>query len=208
MHQKTLNQFLKFSIHLFMRKSREDYRQTFGKSKASLQRNLITSTPPKFFRTILCIVALVYNLYFFRKAVMQKLFDIRFSCKHCNFSRICLLFKIASKTVTRSILPHTAYIMCLCFFAECYTTKSLQQPRVGLQCAVECQGSKECSGFQGNLTINFWTVVPQPPTTTITPRPQGPRGETQSIVSSSFSLSFTSRYRKISQFPSQSRIDL
>ena len=156
MHQKTLNQFLKFSINLFMRKSREDYRQICGKSKASLQRNLITSTPPKFFRTILCFVALVYNLYFFRKAVMRKLFDIRFSCKHCNFSRICLLFKIASKTVTRSILPHTAYIMCLCFFAECYTTKSLQQPRVGLLCAFEC------SAFQGNLTISGRLCPPTP----------------------------------------------
>ena len=29
---------------------------------------------------------------------------IRFSYKHCNFSRVCLLVKIASKTVTRSIL--------------------------------------------------------------------------------------------------------
>ena len=33
----------------------------------------------------------------------RKLFDIRFSYKHCNFSRICLLFKMALKTVTRSI---------------------------------------------------------------------------------------------------------
>ena len=84
---------------------------------------------------------------------MWKLFDTRFSYKHC---------KMASKTVTRSILPHTANIMCLCFFAECYTAKSLQQPRVGLQCAVEC------SGFQGMLRVprqshNFWTVGPQPP---------------------------------------------
>ena len=34
---------------------------------------------------------------------MRKLFDIRFSYKHCNFSRVCLLVKMASKTVTRSI---------------------------------------------------------------------------------------------------------
>ena len=166
MHQKTLNQFLKFSINLFMRKSREDYRQICGKSKASLQRNLITSTPPKLFRTIPCFVALVYNLYFFRKAVMQKLFDIRFSCKHCNFSRICLLFKIASKTVTRSILPHTAYIMCLCFFVECYATKSLQQPRAGLQCA---QGSKAISQFLDGCAP---TPPPLPPTPPPLPPPK------------------------------------
>ena len=39
----------------------------------------------------------------FRKAVLRKLFDIRFSYKHCNFSHVCLLVKMASKTVTRSI---------------------------------------------------------------------------------------------------------
>ena len=31
------------------------------------------------------------------------LFYIRFSYKHCNFSHVCLLVKMASKTVTRSI---------------------------------------------------------------------------------------------------------
>ena len=40
---------------------------------------------------------------FFRTAVLRKLFDIRFLYKHCNFSRVCLLVKMASKTVTRSI---------------------------------------------------------------------------------------------------------
>ena len=37
-------------------------------------------------------------------AVLRKLFDIRFSSNHCNFSRVCLLVKMVSKTVTRSIL--------------------------------------------------------------------------------------------------------
>ena len=41
----------------------------------------------------------------FRTVVLQKLFDIKFSYKHCNFSRVCLLVKMASKTVTRSIIP-------------------------------------------------------------------------------------------------------
>ena len=39
----------------------------------------------------------------FRKTAVLKLFDIRFSYNHCNFSRACLLVKMASKTVTRSI---------------------------------------------------------------------------------------------------------
>ena len=43
------------------------------------------------------------NHIFFRTAVLRKLFEIRFSYKHCNFWRVCLLFKMASKTVTRSI---------------------------------------------------------------------------------------------------------
>ena len=41
---------------------------------------------------------------FFRTAVLQKLFDIKFSYKHCNFSQVCLLVKMVSKTVTRSIV--------------------------------------------------------------------------------------------------------
>ena len=46
----------------------------------------------------------VYNSFFcFRTAVFWELLDIRFSYKHCNFSRGCLLVKMASKTVTRSV---------------------------------------------------------------------------------------------------------
>ena len=197
MHQMTQNHFLKFSIHLFVRKSQENYRQINGKSKASLWRNLSTSTLPNFLGQSFAL-QLQFTIYiFFRKAVMWKLFDTRFSYKHCNFLRVCLLFKMASKTMTRSILPHTAYIMCLCFFAECHATKSLQQPRAGLQCA---QGSKAISQIiSGRLCPS---PTPPPPTS------QGPRGYTQSIVSSSFSESFTTRYRKISQLSSQSRVEL
>ena len=62
-------------------------------------------TPSIFFSRILRSEALVYSSYFFfRTAVLRKLFDIRFSYKHCNFSRVCLLVKMASKTVTRSIV--------------------------------------------------------------------------------------------------------
>ena len=103
MHQKTQNHFLKFSIHLSVRKSRENYRQIYGKSKASLWRNLSTGTPQKFL-----VQSFVFQLWFtshifFRTAVLRKLFDIRFSFKHCNFSHVGLLVKVAWKTVTRSI---------------------------------------------------------------------------------------------------------
>ena len=83
-----------------VRKPRE---KLHGKSKASLWRNLSTDTLPNFFSTILCFVALLQCIFFFRKAVLGKLFDIWFSYKHCNFSHVCLLVKMASKTVTRSI---------------------------------------------------------------------------------------------------------
>ena len=59
--------------------------------------------PSNFFRRILRSEALVYKSYFFRTAVLRKLFDIRFSYNHCNFRRVCLLVKMASKTVTTSI---------------------------------------------------------------------------------------------------------
>ena len=65
---------------------------------------LVHVTPSNFFRRILRSKALVYKSYFFRTAVIRTLFDIRFSYNHCNFSCACLLLKMASKTVTRSIL--------------------------------------------------------------------------------------------------------
>ena len=51
MYEKTCNHFSKFSIHLCVRKSWEN-REIYGKSKASLWRNLSTGTPQNFFRTI------------------------------------------------------------------------------------------------------------------------------------------------------------
>ena len=102
MRLEGLEPLFKFSIHLSVRKSREKLQTDIW--KASLWRNLSTDTPPKFFRKILCFLASVYNFFFIKKAVMRKLFDIRFSYKHCSFSRVCLLVKMASKTVTRSIV--------------------------------------------------------------------------------------------------------
>ena len=66
--------------------------------------------PQKFVSRILCYVALVYNSHFFSTAVLT-LFDIRFSYKHSNFSRRCLLVKMASKTVTRYGLFHDNTIL-------------------------------------------------------------------------------------------------
>ena len=105
MHQKTQNHFLKFSIHLSVRKSRENYRQIYGKSKESLWRNLSTGTPPNFFGQAFALQLQFTIDILFRTAILRKLFDIRFSYKHCNFSHVCLLVKMASKTVTRSIQP-------------------------------------------------------------------------------------------------------
>ena len=67
-----------YTLAVGKKKSRENYRQMYGNSSASLWRNLGTGTPPKFFRIILCFEALVYNWYFFRTAVLRKLFDIRY----------------------------------------------------------------------------------------------------------------------------------
>ena len=75
-----------------------------------------------FFSRILKTEALVYNSYFFKTAVLRKLFDIGFSYKHCNFSRhVCLLVKLASKTVTRSIqgYDHTLLVI------SCPSTKTI-----------------------------------------------------------------------------------
>ena len=43
-----------------------------------------------FFSRILWSEVLVYIHMFFRTAVQRKLFDIRFSYKHCNFLSVCL----------------------------------------------------------------------------------------------------------------------
>ena len=47
---------------------------------------------------------------FFQNSLFRQLFDIRFSYKRCNFSHVCLLVKMASKTVTRSIIRWTDVI--------------------------------------------------------------------------------------------------
>ena len=85
----------------------------YRKFKKMVLGLLAHATPSIFFSRILRSVALVDNSYFFRTAVLRKLFDIRFSYKHCNFSRVCLLVKMTSKTVTRSIGFGTWKVRCL-----------------------------------------------------------------------------------------------
>ena len=51
-----------------------------------------------------CLYENLRSNNFRRMAVLlRKLFYIRFSYKHCNFSHVCLLVKMASKAVTMSI---------------------------------------------------------------------------------------------------------
>ena len=58
---------IKFSIQLSgsVRKSRENYRQIYGKTKASLWRNLSTVTAPKIFKDNLLLCSFSLQLIFF-----------------------------------------------------------------------------------------------------------------------------------------------
>ena len=62
-----LEALFKFFLHLSVSPGK-NYRQIYGKSKASHWRNLSTGTPPKFSSTILCFVALVYDSYYFQNS--------------------------------------------------------------------------------------------------------------------------------------------
>ena len=67
-------------------------------------------THSNFFSRIVRGESLVYNSYiFFRTAVLRKLLNLKFSYKHCNFSRGCLLVKMASKAVIRPILHYSTF---------------------------------------------------------------------------------------------------
>ena len=97
MRQKSQNHVFKFSFHLSV-VLEKNYRQMYGKSKVSLWRNLSTGTA-KFFLAQSFVLQLQFTSHiFFRTAILRKSFDIRFSYKHCNFSHVCLLVKMASKT--------------------------------------------------------------------------------------------------------------
>ena len=68
------------------------------------------------FEKLLHSVTILFTIdIFFRTAVLRKLFDFRFSYKHCNFSHVCLLVKMASQTVTRSIAIRFSLLqVCIC----------------------------------------------------------------------------------------------
>ena len=56
---------------------------------------------------------------FFITAVLRKFVNIGFSYKHCNFLHICLLVKMALKTVTRSINLHVNLSLLIPSFSVC-----------------------------------------------------------------------------------------
>ena len=51
-----------------------------------------------------CYIFSLQYSFFFQKSCFQKLFDIRFSFKHCNFACGCLLVNMVSKTMIRPIV--------------------------------------------------------------------------------------------------------
>ena len=144
MHQ---NHFLKFSIHLSVRKSHKKLQTNIWKIESKPLEKFKHRYTPKIFWDNLCFVALVYNncklklqskglsiivkninycqkyqllIFFFRRVVLRKLFEIRFSYKHCNFSNICLLIKMASKTVTRSTVEEAIFLW-VCYYNFVHT---------------------------------------------------------------------------------------
>ena len=89
----------------------------YRKLKKSGSRSSSTSNALKFFSVESLGVKLQFTInIFFRTAVLRKLFDIRFSYKHWNFSRVCLLVKMASKTVARSISQTWVHLMVSNFY--------------------------------------------------------------------------------------------
>ena len=81
------------------------YRQMYRKYLKKVLGLLMHVTPSNFVSRILKSEALIYNSQFFQSSRFTEIIRHlnRFSYKHCNFSRVCLLVKMASKTVTRSI---------------------------------------------------------------------------------------------------------
>ena len=124
MHQKTQNHFLNF-LYICLQESPGKITDKHMENLVRLQNFLGQSFALQLQFTI---------DIFFRTAVSWKLFDIRFSYKQGNFSRVCLLVKITSKTVTRSIpiqpgimqtkkhyvdvLPLNSYLLLFIFYSR------------------------------------------------------------------------------------------
>ena len=75
------------------------YRQMYKKFEKVVLVGLLAHVMPSIFLVEFLGVKDKFAIHsFFRTDVLRKLFDIRFSYKHCNFSRVCLLFEMASKS--------------------------------------------------------------------------------------------------------------
>ena len=105
MRQKTQNHFLKFPIHLSVRKYREKLQTNIWKiHKASLWRNFMHRYAPEIIQCNPLLSSLSLQLIFFSEQSFYGDYStLLFSYKHYNFSHVCLLDKMVSKTVTRSI---------------------------------------------------------------------------------------------------------
>ena len=80
---------------------------------------LVNVMPSNFFSRILRSEALVYKSYFFKNSCSTEIvrhYILILFYKQCNFSCICLLVKMASKTVTRSICAKRSSCLQAIFF--------------------------------------------------------------------------------------------
>ena len=95
--------YIRVSIHLSIIFPGLSYRQMYRKFK-KVVLGLPEHVTLSIFSSIeyLGVKLQFTNHIFFRTAVLRKLFDVRFSYKYCNFLRVCLLVKMASRNVTRS----------------------------------------------------------------------------------------------------------
>ena len=78
-------------------------RQMYGKFKTRLDAFWHSYIRPIFFLKSFSYCQKFPIHDFFRSDVLWKLFDIAFPYKHCYFEPVCLLVKMASKTVIRPI---------------------------------------------------------------------------------------------------------
>ena len=104
MHQKTQNHFINIFYTFVCKKVPGKLQTNIWKISTQLLEKFKLRYASKIFYDNSLLSSFSLQLIsFFRTAVLRKLFDIGFSYKHFNFSHVCLLVKMASKTVTRSI---------------------------------------------------------------------------------------------------------
>ena len=139
---------------------------------------------------------------------MRKLFDSRFSYKHCNFSYVWLLLKIACIENRDKVYftPHCVHNVLMFFCWMLYNKKpTLALSRVAmcswmLRLPRNAQGSKAISQF-----LDGCAPTPPPPSLPRLPRTTWLYTvNSQQFIFSKFYLA----YRKILQLSSQSRVEL